>query len=177
DGDGVRDPEEIGLEGVYVKVGGWAEITDAAGRFAAWNISPFEAIPIEIDTMAIADPRLVVLQPRVAVHAAPNSFLTVDLPVVMGAEVAGFLLLDGQTLAGAPVEFRNLRTGTVITVMTFADGGFYEVGVPPGEYEVGVPDMLLEELGATYVPLTISIPTGPAADEVQWDDLVVRLTR
>lgn len=176
DGNGVRDPGERGLEGIPVEVGGWPDESDEEGRFAAWNVSPFEPSIIEVDTMALGDPRFVAPSPMIAVHATPNSFVSVDVPIVLGAEVAGFLLLDEAILPGAPVELRNLRTGATYTVMTFGDGGFYKVGVAPGEYDVTVPDMLLEELGATVAPLSISIPPGRAADEVRWDDLVLHLT-
>jgi len=174
-GNGVRDAGESGLEGVPVHVGGWSDLTDERGRFAAWDLFPFEAAYVEVDSLGFDDPRLALPNHTIRVHPSPNSFQSIDVPVVIGAEVSGYVLLANESLAGVPVVLRNLTTGTTVTVYTFSDGGFYRLGVLPGEYEIGVRERSLEQLGATLVPLRLTIPAGPG--EKRFEDLVLNLER
>jgi hypothetical protein len=95
----------------------------------------------------------------------------------MGAEISGFVTLDGEGLPGVPVILRNLATGATLSLTTFSDGAFYKLGVPPGDYELNVPDAYLEQFRAMVTSLIVSIPTGPAAASVQLDDLLLQLER
>ncbi len=175
--NGIADPGERGIEGIPVRAGGWLARTDAEGRFAAWDLFPWEVSFVEVDTLAFEDPRLVVVTPVIRVRPTPNSYLALDIPVVMGAEVSGFVTLDGEGLPGVPVILRNLATGATIAMTTFSDGGFYKLGVPPGDYELNVPDAYLEQFRAMVTSLIVSIPTGMDAASVQLDDLLLQLER
>ena len=86
-GNGARDPGEQGIPGHPVRVGGWTELTDEAGRFSAWNLFPFEPSYIEVDSLAFDNPFLVLPMRVVEVIPTPNSFQSVEIPVVMGAEI------------------------------------------------------------------------------------------
>jgi hypothetical protein len=159
-GNGVRDAEEVGLEGIPVRVGGWYDETDEAGRFSAWDLFPFEPSSVEVDSLAFDDPRLALPNPIIRVSPTPNSFLSVDVPVVVGAEISGYVLEGYEGLAGFPVSLRNLTTGRTSMLTTFSDGAFYQIGVLPGEYEIGVPEEFLEQIDAAATTLQISIPEG-----------------
>ena len=175
--NGVADPGEPGIEGIPVHAGGWLARTDAEGRFAAWDLFPWEVSFVEVDTLAFEDPRMVVVNPIVRVRPTPNSFLALDIPVVVGAEISGFVTLDGEGLPGVPVILRNLATGATLNLTTFSDGGFYKLGVPPGDYELNVPDAYLEQFRAMVTSLIVSVPVGSAAASVQLDDLMLQLER
>jgi len=172
-GNGVRDPGEPGIAGIPVHVGGWPAETDADGRFAAWGLYPTEPVRIEVDSLAFGDPHLMLPASVIQVRPAPNAFGDVQVPVVVGAEVSGFVVFGEAALGGVPVVLRELNTGTEITITTFGDGGFYKAGVPPGEYEVTLPDALLDRLGAFAPPLSIFVPPGPG--EKRYEDLQLRL--
>jgi len=171
--NGVQDAGEPGIAGIPVSVGGWPATTDADGRFAAWGLVPSEPVRIDIDTLAFDDPRLVLPAAIIRVRPSPNAFGVIEIPVVVGAEVGGFVVLGDEAVAGVPVVLRDLNTGTEITVVTFADGGFYKTGVPPGEYEVTLPDGVLERLGAFAPPLSIFVPPGNG--EKRYTDLQLKL--
>lgn len=171
--NGVRDMDEPGLAGVPVYVGGWYDITDADGKFAAWDLFPFEAVSIEVDSLALEDPRLVLPAARIRVRPTPNSFLSIDVPVIMGAEISGYVVLRGEGLPGVPVVLRELSTGREILFLTYGDGGFYKIGVLPGEYEVTLPDAVLQRLDVTVPPLHIFVPPGSAGKQV--DELILQL--
>jgi hypothetical protein len=171
--NGVRDAAEPGLGGVPVYVGGWFDVTDADGEFAAWDLFPFEAVSIEVDSLAFDDPRLVLPAARIRVRPTPNSFVSVDVPVIVGAEISGYVVLHDEGLAGVPVVLRELASGNEISFLTYSDGGFYRVGVPPGEYEVTLPDAVLRRLDVTVPPLHIFVPPGDGGKRVE--DLILQL--
>ncbi len=171
--NGVRDPGEPGLAGIPLRVGGWPAETDADGRFSAWGMYPTEPLRIDVDTLSLDDPQLVLPAPVLQVRPAPNAFGNIAVPVVVGAEISGFVVLGDEPLGGVPVVLRELNTGAEITVLTFADGGFYRGAVPPGEYEVTLPDAVLERLRAAAPPVSIFVP--PGAGEKRFEDLQLRL--
>jgi hypothetical protein len=176
-GNGVRDPGEPGLEGVPVSVGGWPAKTDADGRFAAWGLSPSEPIQIDVDTLSFADPHYLLPAPVIRVTPTPNAFGDIQVPVQVGGEVSGFVVLGDQALPGVPVVLRELDTGAEVTMTTFEDGGFYKASVPPGWYQVTLPDAVLDRLKAVPPLLSIQIPPGPGdgGKEKRFDDLELRL--
>jgi len=174
-GNGVRDEGERGLPNIPVQVGGRGTQTDALGQFTVWDLLPFEAVDIVADSLAFDDPRMIPGAPLLQVRPAPNSFVTVDVPVVVGAEVSGYVLLDGVGLAGIPIVLRELTTGAEFFSVTYTDGIFYRAGVPPGEYEVTIRDTDMERLGVFVMPLHLFIP--PGVGEKRYDDLAIVLER
>jgi len=171
--NGKWDPGEPGLAGIPISVGGWPATTDADGRFAAWGLAPSEPIQIDVDTLSFPDPHLILPASVIRVRPAPNAFGIIELPVVVGAEVGGFVVLGDEAVPGVPVLLRELNTGAEISIVTFADGGFYKAAIPPGEYEVTLPDAVLSRLNAFAPPLSIFVPPGPG--EKRYGDLQLRL--
>jgi hypothetical protein len=130
-------------------------------------------VAIEVDSLGFDDPRLVSTARLIHVRPTPNSFVNVEIPVVVGAEVAGYVLLDQQGLGGVPIVLREFTTGAEFVFVTFSDGAFYGAGVPPGEYEVTVAQAALDRLGLTVPPQHIFVPPGPG--EKRFEDLILRL--
>ena len=172
-GNGVQDPGEPGLAGIPVSVGGYAAVTDSSGRFSAWGLLPWELARIDVDTLALPDPHLLLPASVLRIRPAPNAFGDVRVPVVVGAEISGFVVMGERALAGVPVVLRELDSGRTITVMTFADGAFYREAVPPGDYEVTLPSDVLDQLNAYAPPLSIFVPPGPG--DKRFADLELRL--
>jgi hypothetical protein len=174
-GNGRRDPNEPGLAGLPVTVGGWPATTDDNGRFTVWGLMPSEPVRIEVDTLSFSDPHLILPAPVIQVRPSPNAFGVISVPVAVGGEVSGFVVLGEEALGGVPVILRDLNSGVEVTILTFADGGFYRGAVPPGDYEVTMSDDVLERLNAFAPPLNIFIP--PGAGEKRFADLQLRLER
>ena len=171
--NGKQDPGEAGLAGIPVIVGGFNARTDARGRFAAFGMYPSEPLQIDVDTLSFENPRLVMPAAALRVHPAPNAWGDIRVPVVVGAEVSGYVVLGDEAVAGVPVILRELNTGAEVRVTTFRDGGFYKGAVPPGEYEVVLPDTVLEQLHASAPPLSIFVPPGKG--DKRFEDLALRL--
>ena len=172
-GNGVQDPGEPGLPGIPVSVGGYAVQTDSNGRFSAWGLVPSEPVRVDVDTLALPDPQLLLPAAVIRVRPAPSAFGDIQIAVAVGAEVSGFVVMGDEALAGVPVILRDLNTGREVTIVTFADGAFYRQAVAPGDYEVTLPSDVLDRLKAYAPPLSIFVPPGP--EEKRFDDLELRL--
>jgi hypothetical protein len=173
--NGRQDSGETGIPGIPVRIGGWPAETDLNGRFAAWGMYASEPLQIDIDTLSFRNPQLVMPAPVLRVRPSPNTFGVISVPVAVGAEISGFVLIDGVPVPGVSLVLRELNTGAEILTTTFRDGGFYRGAVPPGEYEVTLPDAILERLQATAPALSIFVP--PGAGEKRFEDLTLRLER
>lgn len=171
--NGKQDPGENGIPNIPVLVGGYPSQTDANGRFAAFGMFPSEPLQIDVDTLSFGNPRLVLPAAVLRVRPSPNAFGDIAVPVVVGAEVSGYVVLGDEPVAGVTVILRELNTGAEVKTVTYRDGAFYKAAVPPGEYEVVLPDAVLAQLKATAPPLSIFVP--PGAGDKHFEDLALRL--
>jgi hypothetical protein len=149
--DGRRDPGEPGLAAVRLVVGSISVTTDSLGRYEAWNLLPFQAVVISVDTLSLESPLLVPLAPAVRLATAPNRFVALDLAVaeatVLDGEVRRTADDGGRPMPGVDVVVREVRTGRTLRTRTFGDGTFYLTGVLPGEWEVTVDPATVKRLG------------------------------
>ena len=172
-GNGIRDSAELGISGIPIDVGGWPAETDRDGRFSVWGLVSSEAVQIQVDTLSFDNPHYLLPAPVLRVRPNPNTFGVIQIQVVVGGEVSGFVVMGEIPMAGVPVILRELNTDAEITILTFNDGSFYKLAVPPGEYEVTLPEAVLQRLHAVAPPLSIFVP--PGAGEKRFEDLQLRL--
>lgn len=166
-GDGRRQEDEPALPGTRVLVGNRWRTTDAEGRFQVWGLSPYEEVVISADTTSLASPWWVPGFGSAAVFPAPNTFRTVDIPVVIGGIVEGSLLLDGSASLPTDHTFAVLlvetTTGRRTRVETFSDGSFYRAGVRPGHYAAIVDSAALAALHLTADTVRFALEPGVMA--------------
>jgi len=176
-GNGIADPGETRVPGVSVRVGPLAARTDADGRFAVWDLMPFESLVLEVDANSVQDPLWVPAVPRLVVRPDPNTFTPIPLPLVQAGEVSGVVLLgaDGAPLRGVPVELRNEDTGDVYSTTTFSDGSFYVMGVRPGRYVATVEQRVREVLSLSVRPAAFDVL--PTSDGAIVEGVVIRAER
>jgi len=176
-GNGAADPGEPPVPDIRLRIGPSGVTSDAAGRFEAWDLVPFEALIVEVDTLSIGDPLWLPLATRFTFRPDPNTFTLLPLPFVQAGEVSGRLTIDNgaRALAGVPLVLTNLTTGDRYETVTYSDGGFYVLGVRPGRYEVIVDDRVLEALGARLEPAAFEI--GRTRDDAIVEGVDVRLAR
>lgn len=172
-GNGVRDSVEPGIAGIPINVGGWPAETDGDGRFSVWGLISAEAVQIQVDTLSFENPHYLLPAAVLRVRSNPNTFGAIQIQVVVGGEISGFVVMGEIPMAGVPVVLRELNTDAEITILTFNDGSFYKLAVPPGEYEVTLPEAVLQRLHAVAPPLSIFVP--PGAGEKRFEDLQLRL--
>ena len=157
-GNGHRDPGEEGVPGVGLRVGAQSVASDSEGVFTVWDLVPFEFALVEIDTLSIGNPLWIPQLVSAVVSPAPNSFRSIEIPLVAGGEVSGRVTFQsGRGVAGVNVLFRNLSGGQDVTVTTFSDGTFYQFGVRPGRYELTIPQAILDRRGWKVEPVEFEV--------------------
>jgi hypothetical protein len=176
-GNGIADPGETRVPNVSVRVGPIAARTDAEGRFAVWDLMPFEPLVLEVDANSVRDPLWVPATPRLLVRPDPNTFTRIPVPLVQAGEVNGRVLLgeDGAGLRGVQVELRNQDTGDVYSTATFSDGSFYVMGVRPGRYVATVVERVQELLSLSVQPAEFEVL--PTSDGAIVEGVIIRADR
>jgi hypothetical protein len=179
-GNGVRDPGEPGLAGVRVRVGTASAVSDSDGTFRVWDVVPFEPVSVTIDSLSLPSPLLVPAFGSALIQPGPNQFRGIDIPIVQAGVIEGRVVR--ATTAGArpagqggvTLVLTNRRTGAVQRFSTFTDGGFYAMGVKPGDYELTVDPGALAALDASAQPLRFTL--APTASGVGASGLELELT-
>jgi hypothetical protein len=165
--NGVLDPGEAGVGEALVRVGSRGVITDSLGRFAAFDLPPFERAVVEVDTLGLRDPTWIPAQAAVAVRPSPNGFRYVQVGLIQGQELTGEVTVDGRPLGQAEVRATHRESGRVLRLRTYEDGTFYLPSVRPGTYELALPRDLLERLRGFFAPVTVEVRGGTAASPVR----------
>jgi hypothetical protein len=173
--NGRHEADEPGLPGVRLRVGSRGVTTDSLGRYSAWDLVPFEATSVEVDTLSITDPLWVPAALVIRLVPGPNSYEAVDVGLLPASEAAGQVVFgDGRAgVGGVPVLLRHTGSGAVTRTVTFSDGSFYAIGLRPGEYEATVPAEILDRLGADQLPIRFR---ADASGEGATEGLVITLT-
>jgi hypothetical protein len=176
DGDGLQGATEPGVGGVRLRVGSRGVTTDSLGRYSAWDLVPFEATSVEVDTLSIDDPLWVPASLVYRLVPGPNSYDAVDVALLPASEAAGRVVLGEEEagVGGVPVVLRHVGSGATARVTTFSDGSFYATGLRPGAYEASVTRETLDLLKARQTPAGFGVEASQAAPI---DGIIVRLRR
>jgi hypothetical protein len=162
DGDGTLDPDEPPVPGVSLRVGPWLVETDDAGRYAVWDVVPFEALIIEVNPATTPDPQWTPAVPRYLLHPDPNRFVPVDIPFVQTVEVMGEVRQapEGTPLSGVEVVLEPDDDSPPYTTRTFSDGAFYLMGIRPGVYRVTITPATRAAFDLEVEDLLIEVAAG-----------------
>ena len=168
DGDGQFGAGDQVVGNVTVQVGGLRTTTDSAGRYGLWNIVPYEALEVAVDSLSLEEPGWVPALGTRALRPSPQQFTRVDFPLVRTREVIGRIAVPARMAApsGVSIELRDTRTGALYQARTFSDGAFYLSRVRPGRYLLTVASSSLRALGALDV-----VPRGVTVS-ADGDDVV-----
>ena len=136
-----RDPGEPALPGVRVQVGTGFSISDADGRYRVWDLAPFVAMPVTVDSTTMPSPLWIPVIGHANIEAGPNRFEPLDIPVVAGGVLEGRVqwARDGATsLPPIPLLVMNASGVVIARTTTFSDGEFVLFGVRPGALSVRI---------------------------------------
>jgi hypothetical protein len=174
--NGLKDSGERDVPGVKLRIGSFMARTDSAGRFAIWDVVPFEALEVAVDSNSISHPLWIPSSERFRVHPPPNGISWVEVPLIVGGEVSGRVVFAETDFGAGGIRLgvRNVDTGGLIRGRTFSDGGFYLLGVPPGNYEVTVAPDQLERLGLAADPVQLTVSAGDGGNILEGVEVVLR---
>lgn len=185
-GNGRFDRGESPLAGVRVVVGPDFATTDSSGAYSVWDLLPFEPTPVTVDSTSLPSPLWVPAFAAAMVEPSPNRFRKLDVPVLPGGAVEGRVTWSDsagadsstaqadRTVAGVVLVFKHVASGEQRVISTFTDGGFYLMGLRPGEWEVTVDQRCLGLLHASVERSRFTIRPLVDGDAVEGLNLILR---
>lgn len=167
DGDGKLGAHDEPVAGATVRVGGFVTRTDARGRYSLWNVLPYQAVAVQIDTLSLEDPGWVPALPSRTLRPSPQQYTSVEFGLVRTRELTGTLVAGAKiaTTAGVGLELRDLAGGALQTTRTFSDGAFYFGRIRPGHYQLTLAKSSASALGIATPP-QVDVVVGGESDTV-----------
>jgi hypothetical protein len=185
-GNGRRDAGEPPVPGVRVLVGSGYATTDSSGIYHLWDLLAFDPVGVAVDSASLPSPLWVPAFALASVEVSPNRYRTLDIPLLPGGVVEGRVAWAAESaeasaptddaarpVAGVTLVLRHLKTGQRQVITTFSDGGFYAMGIRPGEWELSVDPKCLSLIGAQAAPARFTMAADPDGGSVS--GLEVRL--
>jgi hypothetical protein len=177
-GNGRRDAGEGALAHVRVRVGNASAVSDSQGHYHVWDLLPFEPVLVVLDSATLPSPLWTPAYSAISVEPAPNQFRRIDLPVVPGGVIEGQVVRETAEgplgVGGVTIFITERKTGARHSLVTFRDGGFYAMGIKPGEYEMTVSEPVLNRLGMTTEALRFTMLSSREGASVSDLNLVLR---
>lgn len=107
---------------------------------------------LSVNRNAISDPTLVPLKDKFSFIADPNQFKRIEIPFYRGGIIEGTVLTERNNQSfgqgGLRVHIRGVEHTFHKSVRNFANGNFYLMDLPPGQYTIEVDSIQLGFLNA-----------------------------
>lgn len=151
------------------------------GMVRITQLQSYWTYKLTIDVKSLPDPTLMPLKEKFSFVADPNRFKLIDVPLYRTGTIEGFVYRDKGKGKFEPQPGLRLilhREGDEMPlepIKTFSDGGFYAIGLIPGNYSMVVDSNQLAFMGAIQTPDTLkfTIRTLPEGDYI--DTLEIKL--
>jgi hypothetical protein len=172
-GDGRKDATEKPVDGVGFLSNGAAQpgTTDAKGVQFLTNLSIESDANVSINPSSLEDPLMRPGVPGFRVTPRPGHVALVDVPVVILGEITGTARLKKEgassELSGLLLELVDSKDKVVKRVRTSYDGFYTLSEIPPGIYQLRVPEAECSRLGlVTSLKLRtlVMTPEGTVVD-------------
>ena len=132
------------------------------------QLQPYRRYNFEINESNIMNPLLMPKLKEFSVILDPNSFKILDIPFFTTGIIDGRVdkMVDGTLLpiSGLRIHVKAVEGTYESTLRTFADGSYYSMEIPPGDYEAWVDESQLEFLGVNSEPGKIEFTVTASAD-------------
>ena len=154
-GNGVKDLVEKPLQGVGFMANGASQprTTDAQGVAFLSNLSGELDANLSVSSSTLEDPLMRPGNVGVRITPRPGHVVQVDVPLVLFGEITGtvYLKRDGSSreFPGLLLELADARDKAAKTVRTAFDGFYTLSDIPPGTYQLRVPEAEIRRLGLT----------------------------
>lgn len=123
----------------------------------------YEEYDIELDITSLEDPRIVPVDGSYRVLIEPNSIKEVYFPLVMGGSIRGSVLLENERVVSIPglkIHLKLFKGGKEVrsfSTLTFSNGEFEFLNLPPGSYKISLDNEQLLNLGYRSTPVSQDI--------------------
>src|SRR5438034_757988 len=172
--NGIREVGEPAVANARVLVGSLSARSASTGAYHVWDLVPFERVIVSRGSLSLESPLLVPFFARTSIVPGPNRFRSLDIPVVEAGVIEGRVVRNASGVGGVTLLLTDRQRGVQRTLVTFNDGGFYLMGVKPGDYELSVDGRVLDALAVDAQPLRFTLV--PTANGIGREGLEIRLT-
>jgi hypothetical protein len=156
-GNGVFDTGEQTINDVDLNLGQAAFIDKGdSGITLIRRLLPYTRYNIDIVESSVSNPLWVPKAYAFSAITEPNIYKPIDVPFYATGVLEGSVLMQtGSTLEAVPgieIHVQSINSKYRKDIRIFADGSFYQMGVPPGKYIAYVDSTQLGILGASCDP-------------------------
>ncbi|MEP6990897.1 MAG: hypothetical protein ABJA80_08220 [bacterium] len=165
-GNGKFDEGDAAVPNAMVAVAGLRTMTDSSGRFGQWNVLPYEAVDVQLDSLSVEDPSWIPVAADHWLRPSPHQFSRIDFPLIRTREIVGQLTTPRgmPNPAGVALILRDSATSAMYATRSFGDGGFYFSRVRAGRYLLTLAPASLTALGAEAPP-AVAIEVSARTEE------------
>ena len=178
-GNGAMDPGEKPVPSVGFLSNGAAQParTDEAGIAFLTNLPGELDANLSVHPATLEDPLMGPGTPGLRLTPRPGHVALVEIPLVLSGEVTGTAYLEreggSRELAGLLLELVDAQGKPARTTRTAFDGFYTLTGLPPGTYQLRVPEAELRRLGLAG-PGPRAVVVTPEGTVLDGFDLVFR---
>jgi len=164
--NGIYDEGEEYLDDLRINIKGMGGRSYKREKLLYYDrLRPYESYVLQIDPNSLDNPLLKPVYENYEVKVNPNVVTKIDVPMVMGAEVSGYVqrkMADGEVgIGGIKIIFLNMTTESVTEVTTFNNGDYYYLGLVPGRYRAYIDNEQLDKYGYMAEPGDIEFEIVP----------------
>lgn len=174
--NGMRDTGEQLLPELRANIGGTRGRRNTETELFYYDgLRPYDDYTVNIDPYSLDDPTLQPSHESYRVAVSPNTVTTINVPIIMAAEVSGKVerIVDGNPVGvgGTRVILVNEMTGKEIEITTFNDGEFFYLGIVPGMYRAYIDPVQLEKYGYFSEPQELNFQAKTIEGGDRIDDI------
>ncbi len=145
-----------------------SRLVSKSGITRLTQLQPYRRYNFRVNEAKINNPILVPSKPKFSVITDPNRIKRIDVPFYTTGIIEGRVdRVRGDQfipVSGLKIHLRKLDGTHEALLRTFADGSYYSMEVPPGEYEAWVDESQLVFLGVQSVPEKLSFYVVGSSD-------------
>lgn len=165
--DGVPNEGEEFLPGLKAKLVGVGGRPVPRGKLYYYeNLRPYDSYTISIDPTSLDNPMLKPAFENYRVSVNPNVVTSVDVPVVMAADISG--VIERETpggnvgVGGIRLKLLNVDKDVAIDIVSFSSGQYYYLGLIPGHYRAYLDPEQLDKFGYIAEPPSMEFDVLPS---------------
>ncbi len=121
------------------------------------QLLPYRKYNFVVNEAYIRDPLLVPKYKEFSVVTDPNRYKQIDVPFNITGVISGQVLIKKtggnlEPVGGLRLYLQGIESDLNVTMHTFADGSFYAMEIPPGEYQLEIDETQLQFLQVQSSP-------------------------
>lgn len=152
--NGKRDKNEPGVKGLVARVdGGQVEQGPGKTTVKVLGLEPYNKYFVVLDENSFENPAWKIRNKVMGITAQPNVFSSIEIPVLVVGEVAGYIYIKADSLkqGAARVKLNIYNQDGILAAKTLSeeDGYFSYLGLMPGNYYVVADEEQLKKIKMT----------------------------